>query len=49
MGLSPLVIIISIFVGGKLFGLLGIFLAVPGAAIFKVLSGHFHTWLLSKV
>ncbi len=48
-GLSPVTVIIAIFAGGKLFGLLGIFLAVPGAAIVRVLFRYFHTWLLSKV
>ncbi len=48
-GLSPVTVIIAIFAGGKLFGLLGIFLAVPGAAIVRVLFRYFHGWLLSKV
>lgn len=46
VGLSPLVIIISIFAGGHLFGLLGVFLAVPGAAVLRVLLKHAHGWLL---
>lgn len=49
VGMSPLVIILAIIIGGKLFGLLGIFLAVPGAAIFRVLGKHFHAWLVKKV
>jgi predicted PurR-regulated permease PerM len=49
VGLSPLVIILALVIGGKLFGLLGIFLAVPGAAIIKVLARHGHAWFLTKV
>ncbi|RMD84210.1 MAG: AI-2E family transporter [Candidatus Dadabacteria bacterium] len=37
IGLSPLLVILAIFAGGKLFGFLGIFLAVPCAAILRVL------------
>lgn len=48
VGLSPLVVILAIFAGGKLFGLLGIFLAVPMAAVFKVLGRALHQWLLSR-
>jgi predicted PurR-regulated permease PerM len=42
VGMSPLTIILAIFVGGKLFGLLGVFLAIPGAAVIKVLARHLH-------
>lgn len=48
VGLSPLAVILAIFIGGKLFGLLGLFLAVPGAAAFKVLWRHGHEWLLLR-
>jgi predicted PurR-regulated permease PerM len=37
VGLSPLYIIISILVGSELFGLAGTFLAVPVAAMIRVL------------
>jgi predicted PurR-regulated permease PerM len=40
VGLSPLVIILALFAGGQLAGLLGIFLAVPAAAAFRVLVRH---------
>jgi hypothetical protein len=33
-------------VGGQLFGLLGIFLAVPGAAALRVLGAHLHERLI---
>jgi len=46
VGLSPLVVILSIVAGGKLFGLLGVFLAVPAAAVIRVLGGRVHKWLL---
>lgn len=49
VGLSPLTVILSIVAFGKLFGLLGIFLAIPMAAIVKVLGKHFHGWVLNKV
>lgn len=48
VGISPLGIILAIFTGGQLFGLLGIFLAVPGAAIVKVIANHFHAWVLQR-
>lgn len=46
VGLSPLVIIVAIFAGGHLFGLLGVFLAVPGAAVCRVLTKHLHAWFV---
>jgi len=48
VGLSPLIIILAIFAGGQLFGLLGVFLAVPGAAALRVLAGATHTWLRER-
>lgn len=39
VGLSPLMLIISLMVGGELLGLVGMLLAVPLAAILKVLFG----------
>jgi predicted PurR-regulated permease PerM len=38
VGLSPLVIMLALVAGGTLFGLLGICLAIPLAAIIKVLG-----------
>jgi predicted PurR-regulated permease PerM len=46
VGLSPLVIILALFAGGQLFGLLGIFLAVPTAATLRVLVRHSYRWAL---
>lgn len=48
VGLSPLIVVLSIFAGGQLFGLLGVFLAVPGAAALRVLGRHFHQWIIKK-
>lgn len=48
VGLSPLMVILAIFAGGKLFGLLGIFLAVPMAAVLKVLMRHLHEWIINE-
>jgi predicted PurR-regulated permease PerM len=44
VGLSPLVIILALFAGGQLFGLLGIFLAIPAAATLRVLVRHSYNW-----
>lgn len=44
IGLSPLVIILSLFAGGQLLGLLGIFLAIPAAATLRVLARHSYRW-----
>lgn len=49
VGLSPLVVILAIFSGGKLFGLLGILLAVPGAAALRVVGKRIHGWVLSEL
>jgi len=40
VGLSPLYIILAILVGSELFGLPGTFLAVPVAAMLRVLREH---------
>jgi len=37
VGLNPVVVIIAILIGGKLYGLLGVLLAVPLAAVFSVI------------
>lgn len=37
VGLSPVVIIISLLAGGKLFGILGVILAIPVAAAVSVI------------
>jgi predicted PurR-regulated permease PerM len=48
VGLSPLVIILALFAGGQLFGLLGIFLAVPAAAALRVVARHAYQWVLDR-
>jgi predicted PurR-regulated permease PerM len=48
VGLSPLVIILALFAGGQLFGLLGVFLAVPAAATLRVLTRHSYQWALDR-
>jgi predicted PurR-regulated permease PerM len=44
VGLSPLAIMLSLFAGGQLFGLLGVFLAIPAAATLRVLVRHSLIW-----
>jgi len=39
VGLHPIVYIIALIVGAKLFGLLGMLVAIPAAAMIKVLLG----------
>ena len=48
VGLSPLVVILAVVAGGKLFGLLGVVLAVPGAAAVRVVMSRGHRWLLKR-
>jgi len=48
VGLSPLVVILALFAGGQLFGLLGVFLAVPAAASLRVFVRHSYEWALSR-
>jgi predicted PurR-regulated permease PerM len=48
VGLSPLVVILALFAGGQLFGLLGIFLAIPAAAALRVLGRFSYHWVLSR-
>ena len=48
VGLGPLSIIIAVFMGGQLFGFLGLLLAVPGAAALKVLMKYFRKWALAE-
>lgn len=49
VGLSPLVIILAIVVGGSLFGLLGIFLAVPVAAALRVVLEYARRYVLCNL
>lgn len=48
-GFSPLVIILALFAGASLFGLLGVFLAIPAAAVLKVLGNYWHRELIRKL
>lgn len=48
VGLSPLTVILSIVAFGKLLGLLGVFLAIPIAAIIRVLGRQLYRAALSE-
>jgi len=49
VGISPMAIIFAVFAGGELFGLWGLLLAIPAAAIFKVAwRVWLHPWLTGK-
>jgi predicted PurR-regulated permease PerM len=47
VGLHPVVAIIALFIGGQWFGIFGMLLAVPAAAVLKVLLRHFRVWYLA--
>lgn len=47
LNLSPVIILISVFVGARIFGLFGLILAVPIAAVCKVLYDNL--WHISKI
>jgi predicted PurR-regulated permease PerM len=49
VGLSPLGIILAIFAASKIFGILGLMLAVPIAAVVKVLFRRLHRWVVKKI
>jgi predicted PurR-regulated permease PerM len=49
VGVSPMAIIFAIFAGGELFGVWGLVLAIPAAAIFKVVwRVWLHPWLTGR-
>ena len=49
VGVSPMAIIFAVFAGGELFGLWGLMLAIPAAAIFKVIwRVWLHPWLTGR-
>jgi predicted PurR-regulated permease PerM len=49
VGISPMAIIFAVFAGGELFGLWGLVLAIPAAAIFKVgWRVWLYPWLTGK-
>ena len=47
VGLHPVVAIIALFIGGQWFGIFGMLLAVPVAAVLKVLLRRFTEWYLT--
>ncbi|REE91625.1 putative PurR-regulated permease PerM [Paenibacillus taihuensis] len=48
MHIHPITIIFVILTAGKMFGILGIILAVPGYAILKVITTHLFRWFKAK-
>lgn len=46
--MSPLLVIIAVMIGGAYFGVLGMFLAVPVAAVIKLLIDDFIEWKKKK-
>jgi len=49
VGISPMAIIFAVFAGGELFGIWGLILAIPAAAIFKVAWRIWlHPWLTGR-
>jgi predicted PurR-regulated permease PerM len=49
VGVSPMAIIFAVFAGGELFGVWGLVLAIPAAAIFKVAwRVWLHPWLTGR-
>ncbi|MGC1513227.1 MAG: AI-2E family transporter, partial [Acidimicrobiales bacterium] len=47
--LHPAVVILALLVGGSVGGLFGLFLAVPAAAVLKILAGHlWRTYVLNE-
>jgi predicted PurR-regulated permease PerM len=47
IGLSPVVVIVSLLAGGKAFGFVGLLVAVPAAAVLKVLLDELVDWYKS--
>lgn len=45
VGIHPVVVILSLIVGGKFFGLFGLLIAVPIAGIIKVIGKHFINYI----
>lgn len=48
VGLHPLLVLLALVAGGQLFGILGVFLAIPVAASLRVLLSHCHEWVISN-
>jgi predicted PurR-regulated permease PerM len=48
VGLHPVVIIMALLIGGQLFGILGMLLAVPATAVLKVFFSSYLSWYRSS-
>ncbi|AJE04876.1 transporter [Geobacter pickeringii] len=48
VGLHPVVALLALFIGGQWFGIFGMLLAVPVAAVLKVFLRSLHSWYLSS-
>jgi predicted PurR-regulated permease PerM len=47
VGLHPLLVVFALLAGGKLYGIWGMLLGVPAAAVLKILSSHFYHRMVS--
>ncbi len=48
LGVSPVVVMFAVFAGGELFGLPGLLLGIPAAALIKVVWRFFRDWMASE-
>ncbi len=48
VGVSPIVVMFAVFAGGELFGLPGLLLGIPAAALVKVVWRFFREWMASE-
>jgi predicted PurR-regulated permease PerM len=48
MHIHPITILFVILTAGKLFGILGVILAIPGYAVLKVVFVHLFRWLKTR-
>jgi predicted PurR-regulated permease PerM len=48
LGVSPIVVMFAVFAGGELFGLPGLLLGIPAAALVKVVWKFFRDWMASE-
>jgi predicted PurR-regulated permease PerM len=48
LGVSPVVVMFAVFAGGELFGLPGLLLGIPAAALLKVVWRFFREWMASE-
>lgn len=49
VGLHPVMIIVALLIGGQLFGILGMLLAVPATAVLKVFFSSYISWYRSSI